>query len=192
MIYAKSKGFALFEVLITVFIVAFGVLSLAAMQYKTLSLTRDADFRSIVSLHAEGLAEAIKANPVRVIDVSSNMSWQFNHYKENSPISDPATAPSKNCKSAACTQNELAAYDLYVFHKRLKDSFPVDGSIISQVCKSNNTTILPKPDDLGCTETGPLIIKIAWISKAKKQEALAASSNKNNAIEYGYQLKVEP
>ena len=55
-----QRGFALFEVMITVFLLAVGVLGLAAVQMKTYSITRDSDYRTNVALHAEGLAEAVR------------------------------------------------------------------------------------------------------------------------------------
>lgn len=188
------RGFALFEVMVTVFILAIGVLGLAAAQIKTYSLTRDADYRTNAALHAEGLAEAMRANPQRVLDASSNMiSWQLDHYV-TSRLTANSTITATDCHSHRCSQQQLAQYDLSTFLTGLRTSFPAD-SVYAQVCRTTEFNKLPTPDDMGCTggSSGTLAIKIAWRSRATKSEIKAVSGTVSSAtIVSGYQLKVEP
>ena len=188
------RGFALFEVMVTVFLLAFGVLGLAAAQMKTYAITRDADYRTNVALHAEGLAEAMRANPLRKL-ASGVMSWDLSHYKENAPIKGSAllSVPANDCHSRDCTQKELAEYDLYLFHQRLRASFPEDSEVSAQVCPSADFSKLPTQDNMGCASSGVMAIKVVWLSKATKSEAQAASAGATrNMLVSAYQLKVEP
>lgn len=189
----NQQGFAMFEVLVTVFILAIGVLGLAAVQMKTFSITRDSDYRTNVALHAEGLAEAMKANPKRSLDASSVMSWSWDHYSESAAVTSSMTAPSPDCRSSICSQDQLAAYDLYEFHRNLRESFPADNVVYSQVCPTTDFSTLPVPGAMGCAASGPIAIKVTWRSKATSKEAQAASSGATSGtIVSGFQLKVEP
>ena len=189
----RRRGFALFEVMVTVFILAIGVLGLAATQIKTYSLTRDADYRSNAALHAEGLAEAMRANPQRVLDASSNIiSWRLDHYTTNR-LNASSTITATDCHRHVCSQQQLAQYDLSTFLAGLRTSFPTD-SVYAQVCRTTEFNKLPTPDDMGCTGGGgALAIKIAWRSRATKAEIRTISGTASSAtIVSGYQLRVEP
>ena len=188
-----QHGFALFEVMVTVFLLAVGVLGLAAVQMKTYSITRDSDYRTNVALHAEGLAEAMRANPTRALDASNVMSWSWNHYSESTAVTASQTAPTPNCRTSECTQNQLAAYDLYEFHQNLRESFPADNEVFSQVCPTTDFSTLPRPGAMGCAVSGPMTIKVAWRSKATRQEAQAASAGAaSGVIISGFQMRVDP
>ncbi|WP_240674219.1 type IV pilus modification protein PilV [Crenobacter cavernae] len=47
-----QRGFTLLEVLIALFVLDFGLLALAAVQLRTYSTTREAEYQSIAALHA--------------------------------------------------------------------------------------------------------------------------------------------
>ena len=188
------RGFALFEVMVTVFILAVGVLGLAAVQIKTYALTRDADYRTNAALHAEGLAEAMRANPQRSLDASSSLiSWQLDHYTTGL-LGRKASINAEDCHSKVCTQQQLAQYDLAAFLAGLRTSFPAD-SVYAQVCRTTDFNKLPTPDDMGCSggSAGAMAIKIAWRSRATQAEIRAVSGTiASSTIVSGYQLRVEP
>lgn len=189
----SQHGFALFEVMVTVFLLAIGILGLAAVQMKTYAITRDSDNRTNIALHAEGLAEAMRANPRRDLNASNVMSWSWSHYNEGSAVTGTPTAPTPDCRSADCNQKQLADYDLYEFHKNLRNSFATDNEVYSQVCPTTDFSTLPKPGAMGCAASGPMTIKVAWRSKASKQEAQAASAGAaSGVIISGFQLRVDP
>lgn len=60
------QEFALFEVIITIFILTFRILDLPAIEFKIYSSTRDSYYRINISLHTKGLAETMNANPHRI------------------------------------------------------------------------------------------------------------------------------
>lgn len=188
----SMSGFAMFEVLVAVFLLAIGVLGLAAVQMKTYAVTRDADYRTSAAMHAEGLAEAMRANPVRSLDASSVMSWSFHHYDSNGTLTTSSTLTSTDCASTNCNQEALADYDLAEFLKNLKASFPA-GDVYARVCPESDFGQLPTPDDMGCTTSGAMTIKVAWRSRATQAEIKAVSGTAaSGTIVSGYQLKVEP
>ncbi|QYJ78173.1 type IV pilus modification protein PilV [Shewanella acanthi] len=58
----KQKGFSLIEVLVTSFIVAFGILGMAALQLKSLQAAHSAYQRTIASVIAMDVVERLWAN----------------------------------------------------------------------------------------------------------------------------------
>jgi len=63
-----AKGFTLLEVMVAMFVLGFGLLALELVQLKTYTAAREAEYQTVVALHAESLAEAIRANPKHVAD----------------------------------------------------------------------------------------------------------------------------
>jgi type IV pilus assembly protein PilV len=60
--YRRQRGFSLIEVLVTAFIVAFGVLGVAALQLKTMQISHSAYQRTVASVMAMDAVERLWAN----------------------------------------------------------------------------------------------------------------------------------
>ncbi|KZE33580.1 type IV pilus modification protein PilV [Crenobacter luteus] len=201
--HRHASGFTLLEVLIALFVLGFGLLALAALQIRTYSATRDAEYQSIAALHAEGLAEAMRANPKRTGVTNEPWSWQ--HYltgetgvvgattKACTTYDDAAQGFSSG--SVECTQDEIAAHDLALFKARLESAFPGADEVKAGVCPSADLSAPPTLGSLGCDASGPLAIKIAWRVKvgSDTNQKLSASSGTTSSLrEMGFQMRFSP
>lgn len=201
--HKHSGGFTLLEVLIALFVLGFGLLALAALQIRTYSATRDAEYQSIAALHAEGLAEAMRANPKRTGDTNEPWSWQ--HYVTGE--AGVAGAAVKSCTtyddaaqgfspgSAECDQDEIAAHDLALFKARLESAFPGAEEVKAGVCPGADLSASPTPGSLGCDASGPLAIKIAWrvkVGSDTNQKLSASNGTMSSLREMGFQMRFSP
>ena len=59
----KQQGSTLLEVLVSVFVLGFGLLALVSMQMKTVMTTREAENQTIVAQAADSLIESMLMNP---------------------------------------------------------------------------------------------------------------------------------
>lgn len=70
----RSGGFTLIEVLISVFVLAVGLLGLGAMQLQSLKFTQGSQWRSQANFLAYDIVERIRANRVAVTDYVIDMA----------------------------------------------------------------------------------------------------------------------
>ncbi|GKS68896.1 type IV pilus assembly protein PilV [Nitrosomonas sp. PY1] len=95
---SSYKGFSLLEVLITILIVSFGLLGMAALIVSGARSNNVAHYRSIASKQTEDIADRMRANLAGIISGSYD--------------SLAATTPnSSDCKAAVCTATQIAVYD---------------------------------------------------------------------------------
>ena len=59
----QQQGSTLLEVLVSVFVLGFGLLALVSMQLKTVMTTREAENQTIVAQAADTLIESMLLNP---------------------------------------------------------------------------------------------------------------------------------
>jgi type IV pilus assembly protein PilV len=115
----RLAGFSLIEVLVTLVIVAVGLLGLAKLQAASLSNTQVSRVRSLVALQAASLAGAIRANPA---------FWRLprSFAAAGTTVTDAAGvlgAP-VSCRTQVCTPAQLAGDDLRLWAASLHGSFP--------------------------------------------------------------------
>jgi type IV pilus assembly protein PilV len=92
---ARSNGFTLLEVLISIIIISIGLLGMAGLQVTTLRNNNSSSMRTQATFLAEDMAERMRSNTVGVT------------------AGNYATSPSCSCSIATgCTALDLAAYDL--------------------------------------------------------------------------------
>ena len=100
---AKNQhGISLIEVLVTLVIVAGGLLGTAGLMIYSMKLNKSGEFRTQAVLAASDLFERMEANKVAAVNgsyiVASNTST--------------VTTAATNCSNAACNAASLANYDL--------------------------------------------------------------------------------
>jgi type IV pilus assembly protein PilV len=94
----KCRGDTLIEVLITVLILAVGVLGVAAMQVTTLQNLNSSYSTSVAEIIAEDLSERMRANPTSALAGS---------YVHSAP-----PVPYPDCVANVCNLADLATYDV--------------------------------------------------------------------------------
>ena len=120
----RHKGFTLIEVLITMLIMAIGLLSLAALQVKGLQYSTDAGMRNRINVISYDIIERIRLNRTDAA-----------HYIIATPYVLPATLPS--CSE---TMGVDASNDLNCWQASLSQTLP-PGSTVSIQEINNEYTI---------------------------------------------------
>jgi type IV pilus assembly protein PilV len=145
-----QRGFTMIEVLVSVVVLAFGLLGVAGLQLASVRGGHVSTLRSIASQAAYDIAEKMRANPV---GVSAN---------------DYSRSPRKNdsCYTASgCSAQQMAETDLWVWQETLSDSkrgLP-EGS--GRVCRDNPTT--NAACDGGASD--PFVVRIQWSEQSDQK-----------------------
>ena len=104
---ANLRGFMLLEVLVALFLQAFGMLGMTALQIKTLKSTHAALIDSQVQFLLADIAERIRGNPGAGYAIA---------------FMDETTAAIKDCEADLCSGNELATWDLNQWRSKIENS----------------------------------------------------------------------
>ena len=163
----QQQGFALIEVLISVVVLALGILALLATQLRSVGSVREAETQTIAAQAAQNLIEGMTANPQLELTGSDGV-WtkkKYDHY-----INVAAPNPVTDANGGYDTTN-LALKQLKEFNAELNASKLGDMNVRAMVCKTKDlkTAITIDPDtgdvsDWGCDNSaGKVAIKIAWL-----------------------------
>jgi type IV pilus assembly protein PilV len=109
----NSRGFTLIEVLISMVILAVGLLGLAAMQAMSLRDNQDAYYYQQATLLAYEMQDRILGNGI---------------YWESNPIPSPAQGNSCNSFANACIAGQMAAYDYWYWQDSVSKVLPAPKS----------------------------------------------------------------
>jgi len=103
------RGVTLIEVLVTMVIVAVGLLGLAGMQVRGLSIQKDAHGRALATQLALDIADRMRSN------TGALASYQF-----ATAFAGTYTAPGVDCLAAVCTATQQAQYDFDQWFARVR------------------------------------------------------------------------
>jgi len=127
----KESGFGLIEVLVSVLILAIGLLGLAGLQTQSLRFNNESFFRTQATLLAMDLADRMRAN--REVISTTPGAYEF------SPSQTvPQTYP--QCDASMCSPAELAEYDFAEWKKRAVDVLP---GVSASVERDSSSTSAP-------------------------------------------------
>lgn len=104
----RARGVTLIEVLVALVIVAVGLLGLAGLQVRGLSIQKDAHGRAIATQLALDLADRMRANRDPATRVPPVDYMRTDSY----PGPDPIGVPVADCAAVACDIAQQAQYDL--------------------------------------------------------------------------------
>lgn len=130
----KYRGDTMIEVLVTVLILAVGVLGVAAMQvttYQNLSISHSASIAAIV---AEDFSERMRANGVEAL------ADTYNHN------ADPGAAYT-DCTANACSTSQLAGYDIGIWWEELGATLPLGKGAVVRNGGTNTFTLTVRWDE---------------------------------------------
>lgn len=112
-----SRGFSLLEVMITVFVIAVGLLSVAGLQAIAKQSNFDSVQRTVAAALAQDLIERIRANPGQgasyVTDATNGIS------ESNVPSAPGVDCSTGSASSSVCTPAQLVAFDRYQWSRAL-------------------------------------------------------------------------
>ena len=156
---SDQKGFSMIEVLVTVVILAVGLLGIAALQFMSKRSNFEAVQRTAATMLAYDIIERMRTNSTQLMEYAGDASTP-------SPLLGGATqsTPDPNCSTASCTPFKLSQYDLWEWERSL------DGASEIMTASGNNTGGLVSPTacitttvPAGITDrSGEYRIAIAW------------------------------
>jgi type IV pilus assembly protein PilV len=111
-LHTKQQGFTLIEVLVTMVIMAVGLLGLAGLQVTSLRNTESAYQRSQASLLANDILDRMRANSTGV------GSGDYNDIDTTAPLS------ATDCGANVCTPTQMATYDDSDWHAQIASLLP--------------------------------------------------------------------
>lgn len=158
----QQQGFALIEVLISVVVLALGILALLATQLRSVGSVRDAETQTIAAQAAQNLIEGMTVNPKLEL---TNDKWtikKYDHYINPTRVTD---------NTGSYNADNLALKQLEEFNEELNETKLGDMNVRTKICKTKDlkTAITIDPDtgdvsDWGCDNSaGKVAIKIAWL-----------------------------
>jgi len=158
----QQYGFTLFEILVTVLVIAIGLLGNAGIQALSLNNTAMARNRSLAAMEASGLASMMHANaaywqlgsPTSSCSINCNTSGTSSTSCTTAGTSGYITlsdailsSQSTNCTTTSCSGLQMASYDLQNWGASVASALPNGAGLVT--C---NTTAYP----VFCT------ISISW------------------------------
>lgn len=129
------SGFSLIEVLISIFILAVGLLGAAGLQMRSLQQEQSAYFRSQATLMAYDMADRMRSN------ASGLASGEYNN-PTASDNSCSALTIASGATVTACTPAQMATHDMY--------EWAGSGSSINNIAN-----ILPNGSGIVCLDSSP-------------------------------------
>jgi type IV pilus assembly protein PilV len=121
------------EVLVTVLILAVGVLGVAAMQVTTLKNLSSSHSSSVAEIFAEDFSERIRANPIAAL--------------ANSYVHSAAPGTFPDCVAGACNVTQLATYDIGSWGQLLTQTLPSASGQVTRIPASNTFVVTVRWDD---------------------------------------------
>lgn len=111
------RGFALIESLIAIVVMALGILGIVGVQMRTLTDTSTTVRRAQAIRLIEDLGERMKVNPNALVNI-------------NAYVTTFSDTPSVVSCSTGCSHSQLAAYDLAIWKKAVRDNLPTGKAAI--------------------------------------------------------------
>jgi len=130
-VYGNQRGTTMIEVLVTLFVLAIGLLGIAALQLTSKKSNFESVQRTSASMLVQGLLEKMRANP----GYSGAATQPLNSYAgtQETALADIdgavfPTEPAPDCSSAgtACSDLQLATHDLWEFEQSLIGATSLD------------------------------------------------------------------
>lgn len=129
----RQGGFSMIEVLVSLIIIAFGLLGIAKIQALAYGSTGTAGLRSLAAIQASGMASAMRAN--RLYWASGQAPDPITIQGNAIGSADATLAAAADCTqggaNAPCSPHDLAAFDLQAWAGNLNALLPNDTATVS-------------------------------------------------------------
>jgi type IV pilus assembly protein PilV len=129
-----QSGASMIEIMITLLIVSFGLLSLSGLMLTGLRSNASSHHRAIATQQAYDLADRMRANMVAV----NNRCYSTASTTAgcNAPTSDPG------CISSGCTPEQMAQYDIFTWNQNIAALLPLGaGTIVQDATTTTTSTV---------------------------------------------------
>lgn len=143
------------EVLISILVIAFGLLGLAGLQGFSIRNNHNAYLRNQATLAAYDIVDRMRANRTGI----NAGSYHLGTAAANTATCQFSSSP------AACTSAALAAYDLFVWQQILAQQLPGGrGVVCKDSAAAGGTPAAPNCDGIGAHDTAQYVAKI-WFTE---------------------------
>ncbi|MFZ6816664.1 type IV pilus modification protein PilV [Undibacterium sp. Ji22W] len=122
----REKGATLIEIMVSILVMAIGLLGLASLQINAMKFQKTASQRSEATQAAYDLGERMRSNWV-ISNVPTNIAadrtaneLKYTFNDEYATSSAATHAPPNNCNSSICDTNQVAANDLQEWLRSLQ------------------------------------------------------------------------
>ena len=178
----QQSGFTLAEVLVSIFVLAIGIIGTAGLQLTALRTSQQTEFQTAAIQLASEMADSMRANASRFhLPDDSNPFLNL----EYSSLDDTLPAAGKACHATACNAEELANFEIHEWKNRIKAALP--GGRVT-ICRD------PRPWDISTgtfrwscevpaaqKNTSALVIKIGWHGKGRNPDGSVAEDAESPA-----------
>ncbi len=163
-----QRGFSLLEVLVAMIVLSVGLLGVASLQGMSKAASYQSYQRTQATNLVVGIVERIRANPAAAANYHTGLSTPLG--------GGTKPTPSPNCSSGACTEVQLATYDLWEFeqtidgaHITLADTTKVGGLLNPKGCIVFTAAA-------GKTNTGQLSVILSWEGMMETSDAATSAA----------------
>ena len=128
----KQSGVTLIEVLVSIMLMSFALLGMAALQAQSMALQTSATTRSSVAVLVSDVADRMRSNlsespGFNTSVVSPTFAISANWAGQATPPSTPST----DCKTTVCNAAARATYDLATWRIKVRNELPRGSALIS-------------------------------------------------------------
>lgn len=141
-----QRGATLIEVLVSILLMALGVLAMAAMQANAVQYGKASEFRSLATLLANDLADRMRANHPANEDMAA-----YNITDSYTKPTRPGAATKECTGMNTCLFSEMAAYDVAQWRRAVFDQLPEGTAYVSVTPKA----VKPTAADIWIAWTDP-------------------------------------
>lgn len=161
----RATGFSLIEVLVSVFVLALGIIGAAGMQLTALRTNQQSAYQTAAVQLASEFADRMRSNDTQMKRDDGDNPYLGIDYEAASD--DAPAMPSTNCYTSSCSGAELAEFDIYEWKQRLKAALP-NGRVV--VCRDTEPWDDSKHGftwdcSAGSAGNATVVVKVGWQGK---------------------------
>jgi type IV pilus assembly protein PilV len=128
----KQTGVTLIEVLVSIMLMSFALLGMAALQAQSMALQTSATTRGSVAVLVSDIADRMRSNLTESPGYNNTVATPTFAISANwaGQVTPPST-PSTDCKTTACNAAARATYDLATWRIKVRNELPQGSALIS-------------------------------------------------------------
>ncbi|WP_019140511.1 type IV pilus modification protein PilV [Noviherbaspirillum massiliense] len=160
----RENGISLLEVLVSIFVLSFGVIGAVGMQLTAMRTAQESAFHTAALQLATEMAEKMRANTEQMKLGDEENPFIAVDYAPTGEA-EPGV-PGKLCYSTHCDSAELADFDIYEWKKRINALLPHSRA---RICRDAAWDAAQAQLTWACHpgsgNSGPYVIKLGWRMK---------------------------
>lgn len=186
-----QAGFSLIEVLISIFVLALGVIGAAGMQLVAMRTSHQSALQSAAVQLATEMADKMRSNSKQMNQADSANPFVFSY---DSATQNAPTGPGKSCYgTTSCSDAQMAEFDIYNWIMRLREALP-NGKVV--ICRdaspwsaTDSALSWACNYSASATNNAPFVIKVGWQGKDPDGKLI---QDANKKIPPSVAITVEP